>query len=784
MLTKPQVFYDDTHNQALGYQNPFYLKKAQRIKPTLYDGSIISSQHAASLVIDDEKRLILEEAPKELPKMEAAVQQRSLDKQCFEIVKKKLFLENDRLLQQIMSHDVLLSVMNSTTLNGESMNLGMQRSESYDKCFDLDAELLKSQNAYNDLSKCYSQLEKHCFSLELTMQLNQEIFQKESFSNNQNALEILEYFKYNDLKARLQAKDTTICKLKEHIKSMRENDKEEKVKHEMDENETIKIELEHRQIQEKVFVITSLKNDLRKLKGKEMVENTAQIPIATTIVPGMFKLDLDPLAPRLLQNREAYIDYLKHTQEQADILWGIVEQAKANKSLDNALNFACKHAKRIQELLVYVRDTFPNAYKPSKKLITVTPMNKVKQVRFSEPLTSSRNIKQVESSKTLDSNTPVLSSTGLKCFTSTCISQPKGNKRNDRISQTPCSKIKNKVKAQPRKVNKKNHVKEPICDANAKHTMLNSNSQLICVKCKQCMFDANHDVCFIDFVNDMNVCSTSKSIKKCQKQNIWKPTGHMFTEIGYKWNPTGRLFTIVGNLRPLTRITHTKIVHLKETTPNSGKTQKPEIKVYSRRPKQVKSIGSSKKAKIVESKIANNLEPTHLWGSNATDVTSSSSLVNDRLSRLFSGKSKKSSHRPKAEDTNQEKLYLLHMDLCGPMRVKSINGKKYILVIVDEYSRFTWVKFLRSKDEAPDAIIKCIKNIQVRLNATVRNVRTYNGTKFVNQTLREFYENVGISHQTFVARTPQQNGVVKSCWEIYCKRLNSGSITVKSGSIS
>ncbi|GJV30927.1 retrovirus-related pol polyprotein from transposon TNT 1-94 [Tanacetum coccineum] len=124
-------------------------------------------------------------------------------------------------------------------------------------------------------------------------------------------------------------------------------------------------------------------------------------------------------------------------------------------------------------------------------------------------------------------------------------------------------------------------------------------------------------------------------------------------------------------------------------------------------------------------------------------------------------KSKKTSHQPKAEDTNQEKLYLLHMDLCGPMRVASINGKRYILVIVDDYSRFTWVRFLKTKDEAPAAIIKCIKNIQVRLKATVRNVRTDNGTEFVNQTLREWYENVGISHQTSVARTPQQNGVVE-----------------------
>ncbi|GKB54741.1 retrovirus-related pol polyprotein from transposon TNT 1-94 [Tanacetum coccineum] len=101
------------------------------------------------------------------------------------------------------------------------------------------------------------------------------------------------------------------------------------------------------------------------------------------------------------------------------------------------------------------------------------------------------------------------------------------------------------------------------------------------------------------------------------------------------------------------------------------------------------------------------------------------------------------------------------MDLYGPMRVSSINGNMYILVIVDDYSRFTWVRFLRSKDEAPEAIIKCIKNIQVRLNATDRNVQTDNGTEFVNQTLCEFYLNVGISHQTSVACTPQQNSVVE-----------------------
>ncbi|GJV76235.1 retrovirus-related pol polyprotein from transposon TNT 1-94 [Tanacetum coccineum] len=101
------------------------------------------------------------------------------------------------------------------------------------------------------------------------------------------------------------------------------------------------------------------------------------------------------------------------------------------------------------------------------------------------------------------------------------------------------------------------------------------------------------------------------------------------------------------------------------------------------------------------------------------------------------------------------------MDLCGPMRVQTINGKKYILVIIDDYSRFTWVKFLRSKDETPEFVIKFLKQIQVGLKKTVRYIRTDNGIEFVNQFLIEYYESVGIFHQKSVLRTPQQNDVVE-----------------------
>ncbi|GKB24154.1 retrovirus-related pol polyprotein from transposon TNT 1-94 [Tanacetum coccineum] len=125
------------------------------------------------------------------------------------------------------------------------------------------------------------------------------------------------------------------------------------------------------------------------------------------------------------------------------------------------------------------------------------------------------------------------------------------------------------------------------------------------------------------------------------------------------------------------------------------------------------------------------------------------------------GKSKKYTHKPKSKNNIMEVLHTLHMDLCGPIRMHSINGKKYILVNVDDYSRFTWVKFLRSKDKTPEFVIKFLKQIHVGLNKTVRYIRTDNGKEFVNQVLTEFYESVGISYQKSVLRTPRQNGIVE-----------------------
>ncbi|KAJ9535601.1 hypothetical protein OSB04_un001260 [Centaurea solstitialis] len=125
------------------------------------------------------------------------------------------------------------------------------------------------------------------------------------------------------------------------------------------------------------------------------------------------------------------------------------------------------------------------------------------------------------------------------------------------------------------------------------------------------------------------------------------------------------------------------------------------------------------------------------------------------------GKMKKSSHPPKMETNCHHPLDMLHMDLCGPMRVESLARKKYMLVLVDEYSRYTWLEFLRAKSDAADLIIAFIKQIQVLLGRQVKKLRSDNGTEFRNVKLQSFLEEVGISHNFSAVRTPQQNGVVE-----------------------
>nr|GFC29967.1 retrovirus-related Pol polyprotein from transposon TNT 1-94 [Tanacetum cinerariifolium] len=132
---------------------------------------------------------------------------------------------------------------------------------------------------------------------------------------------------------------------------------------------------------------------------------------------------------------------------------------------------------------------------------------------------------------------------------------------------------------------------------------------------------------------------------------------------------------------------------------------------------------------------------------------------NDLVSGLPKFKYHKEHFCPSCEQEKSKRAS--HPPTPVPNSRQSINEKRYVLVIVDDYSRYTWVHFLRSKDGTPEVIKTFLRRITVLLQSLVIIIRTDNGTEFKNQVLKEYFDSVGISHQVSSVRTPQQNGVVE-----------------------
>ncbi|GKD66035.1 hypothetical protein Tco_1308143, partial [Tanacetum coccineum] len=313
----------------------------------------------------------------------------------------------------------------------------------------------------------------------------------------------------------------------------------------------------------------SLKNDLRKLKGKSLMVNEVTKHISD---PEMLKIDVEPIT----QNYQS-------------------------------LESACRYAKLVQELLTNINKTCPSVNNTDEKLVAATPKNKDKRVRFTEPITSSGNtITKTISTSNLVSNKPMLSFTGVKPSTSASRSQPSGNTKKDKIRQTPSSTQENKVEAHPKKVKSsfknKDYVVQPKGTAHVQHSKNNTNSELKCVKCNGYMLSDNHDLCVLDFINNVNAHKESKSVNKSSKSKVWKPVGKVFSNIRYIWKPTGRTFTIVGNAYPLTRITTTTEVPLRKSTALDNETSKPVVTlVYSRKPRKSKPNVPVSKSMILKS---------------------------------------------------------------------------------------------------------------------------------------------------------------------------------------
>ncbi|GJY50631.1 retrovirus-related pol polyprotein from transposon TNT 1-94 [Tanacetum coccineum] len=570
--------------------------------------------------------------------------------------------------------------------------------------------------------------------------------------------------------------------LKAHIKRVSETSTSESVKNDLDEIETINIELEHR-VTRIIAKNEHLKQTYKQLcdsiklsrvYAKEQTKSLVnQMPNATTIALGMYKIELIILAPRVKNNRETHEYYLKHTMEQAAIL---------------------------RELLSYVRDTCPDIHKLSEKLVAATPINKKHTVRFADTAASSSSMPNV-------TNRPLLSSTGVKPSTSASGSKPSGNTKNDKISMNVRAKSaskKNKKRKEWKPTGKVfNSVGYKLKPTRRTFTLVGNAFPLT-------RLTATNKVP-LRVPIPLEVVAPKHVITRVYTRRPKVPKSVQNSKPKVAKSMTAKRMEPGTSRGSDTSVAPSSSSLIDCSTVKFGNDQVAKIMGYGdyqignvtiSRVYYVEGLGHNlfSVGKFCDSDLevafrkhtcfVRNLEgvdllsgyrETNLYSLSIRDMIVSSPICllskatktkswlwHRRLSHLNFGalnhlarNGLKQSHKPKSEDTNQEKLYLLHMDLCGPMHVASVNGKRYILVIVDDYSRFTWIKFLASKDEALDFIIKFLKMIQVRLIAPVRNIRTDNGTEFVNQTLRDYYEQVGISHETSVARTPQQNGVVE-----------------------
>nr|GEX55102.1 integrase, catalytic region, zinc finger, CCHC-type, peptidase aspartic, catalytic [Tanacetum cinerariifolium] len=224
------------------------------------------------------------------------------------------------------------------------------------RCVTVESQLKKDfikKECYKMLLQKYNTLEKHCISLEVNNQLIKEIFPRNTLPSPKSAPTFAELFEINDLKAQAQAKDTVILKLKEKLRSLNGDVNERTVKREVEEIETLNIELDHKVtklvaenehlkqtykqlLQQKVLVIASLKEQLNKLKGKAVISEAVSLNL---IDPELLNVDVAPLAPKLGKNRTAHTDYIRHTQEEAATLREIIESKRLLSPLNTSLDY-------------------------------------------------------------------------------------------------------------------------------------------------------------------------------------------------------------------------------------------------------------------------------------------------------------------------------------------------------------------------------------------------------------------------------------------------------------
>ncbi|GJX53138.1 retrovirus-related pol polyprotein from transposon TNT 1-94 [Tanacetum coccineum] len=527
---------------------------------------------------------------------------------------------------------------------------------------------------------------------------------------------------------------------------------------------------------------TKIKNLKTQLKGKmPCVTSNAKTPKVSAFEK--YAIDVELIPPRQRYNRDVHLGYLNSIKDNLGTLREIVEEARSELPSNTNQDYACVYTKRSQELLENASASCPKVVNKRDKFIATTPVPKKKHVTFADPLETSGNNtpKHVKQQSAPQTNVPTIPSTGVKqtwkptgkLFTTVGHHWKPTGRTLPLGAHCPLTR-KTTPKIVPVKIWKPTGRLIPL-RGQCPLTRPTALTSYIVLADPQ----AHHApvvqivLWYLDSSCSKHMTGDRSWLKNFMNKFIGTVrfgNDHFGAIMGYGDYVIGdsvisRVYYVEGlghNLFSVGQFCdsdlevafrkHTCFVRdldgvdlIKGNRSTNLYTISVEDMMRSS-PICLLSKASKNKSWLWHRRL-NHLNFGTINDLARKDLVRGLPQLKFEKDHLCSacqlGKSRKAIHKPKTINTIMEVLHTLHMDLYGPMRV------------------FTWVKFLRSKDETPAFVINLLKQLQVGLNKTVRFMRTDNGIEFVNKDLTGYYASVGITHEKTVPRTPQKNGVVE-----------------------
>ncbi|GJR89145.1 retrovirus-related pol polyprotein from transposon TNT 1-94 [Tanacetum coccineum] len=672
--------------------------------------------------------------------LEAEVDQNGIDRKHEKIERKNLLISNDNLIADCLSKEVFyvatnyeLNVSSFTKMHDAHISLKA-------RCLEPEVEL---SNLRDKIQKDnHDELIKRFSNLEIT-----QLTKKINVLQEQNEL--------------FRAENG---KIKQHYKELYDFNKITRAKH----------------LEQTTALLTE--NESLKVQNKLSCVNKDHVK-PQVLAPGKYAIDVEPITPRNRNNREVHLVYLKHLKESVETLREIIEEAKVERPLDSSLASACGYTKNSQELLEYVIGTLNSCTDASRsqprsntKKNRILPAKSVNMKKVEEhPRTIKSSLKttnRVDSSISskhivINSNSHFVCQTCNKCLISAnhdmCVVT-----YLHYVNASPS--VKNVVRkvTQVWKPKQVKQVWKPV--GNIPTTvgyqwMLTGRTFTLGEQCTLTRLTKPNKVSAIAYANTREPNqnwgsnfpnSPSLSVFKCRNFvkkfigtiRFWND--HFGAIMGYGDYVIGE--SVISRVYYVEGLGH-NLFSVGQFCDSDLEVAFRKHSCYVRDTNGVELIKGSRGSNLYTILIKDMMKSSpicllskasknkswlwhrhlnHLNFGTINDLARKDlvrglprlKFEKDHLcSACQLGKSKKHTHKPKTENTNLE--------------------------------------FLRSKDKTLEVVIKFLKQIEVGLNKTVRNIRTDNGTEFVNKDLTDYYERIGIFHQKTVLRTPQQNGIFK-----------------------